>query len=172
MSISVTELDELPEGEAAEALRSCCGASRWVDGMVNHRPFRTLQSLLTCADEVWAACGERDWRDAFAHHPRIGGEHSDADQSDQASQWSSSEQSGVVESGSTVKAELAQVNREYENRFGHIYIVCATGRTADEMLAIARERLENDAATELRTAAEEQRRITALRLEKLVGDET
>ncbi|MEO5590050.1 MAG: 2-oxo-4-hydroxy-4-carboxy-5-ureidoimidazoline decarboxylase [Gemmatimonadaceae bacterium] len=172
MSISVRDLDELPESEAADALRSCCGAPRWVDGMVNHRPFRTLDSLLASADEVWAACGERDWRDAFAHHPRIGGDHSDAGQNDQASQWASSEQSGIAESGSTVRSELAQVNRDYENRFGHIYIVCATGRSADEMLAIARERLDNDAATELRTAAGEQRRITALRLKKLVGDKT
>ncbi|MEO5588283.1 MAG: 2-oxo-4-hydroxy-4-carboxy-5-ureidoimidazoline decarboxylase [Gemmatimonadaceae bacterium] len=170
MSISVGDLDDLPESEAAEVLRSCCGAPRWVNGMVNLRPFRTLDSLLASADDVWAACGERDWRDAFAHHPRIGGEHSDAGQNDQARQWSSSEQSGAAGSGLPVKAELAQVNRDYENRFGHIYIVCATGRTADEMLAIARKRLENDAVTELRTAAEEQRRITALRLKKLVGD--
>ena len=113
--------------------------------------------------------GPDDWREAFAHHPRIGERAGDMKQDSRAAGWSAGEQSGV--SGAPdIHERLAGMNERYEQRFGHIYIVCAAGRTGDEMLALAEDRLGNDAVTELRMAAEEQRKIMELRLRKLIGD--
>jgi OHCU decarboxylase len=168
---NVAEFDELPSARAAEMLRSCCGASRWVAEMVARRPFGTLDALLAEADEVWWTLDPEDWREAFAHHPRIGERAGAAPQDARGSAWSAGEQAGVAAASGDERAELAAVNRAYEERFGHIYIVCATGRSAEELLAIARARLTNDADDELRVAAEEQRKITRLRLEKLFTEE-
>ena len=121
---------------------------------------------MEAADRAWSTTGPDDWHEAFAHHPRIGEKKSAAEQNAQASEWSSEEQAGAA----GASAELAQMNRAYEDRFGHIYIVCASGRTADELLAIARKRMNNDPETELRVAAAEQHMITRLRLEKLLGE--
>jgi OHCU decarboxylase len=168
LTLSIHELDELPESEAADLLRSCCGSSHWVDVMVARRPYRSAEALFLSADEIWSSCSRSDWLEAFDHHPRIGGERAEA-QSERAAEWSRAEQAGAQASPATVRSELAEVNRTYEEKFGYIYIVCATGKNADEMLSIARGRLENDPVTELRTAAEEQRKITRIRLEKLIG---
>lgn len=140
--------------------------------MVARRPFRSDGELLSAADEVWHACGENDWLEAFAHHPRIGGTRSKRVQSTEARDWSAGEQRGVASASVTVQDELAEMNRAYEDRFGFIYIVCATGKTPEEMLEIGRRRLANDRAAELRIAAEEQRKITQIRLRKLLGVET
>jgi OHCU decarboxylase len=110
---------------------------------------------------VWWSLGPDDWREAFAHHPRIG---------ERAEGWSAAEQAGVAGAAGDVRAQLAAANRAYETRFGHIYLVRAAGRGADELLALARARLANDAETELRVAAEEQRQITRLRLERLFAE--
>ncbi len=131
-----------------------------------------MKSVTAAADEVWASTGPEDWLEAFSHHPRIGEQAAATAQSGRASNWSASEQSNVQLAEGSVQSQLAGVNREYEHRVGHIYIVCATGKSAEEMLAIARERLKNDAETELRIAAEEQRKIMQLRLIKLFGDRT
>lgn len=120
--------------------------------------------LHTAADDSWDACAERDWLEAFAAHPRIGERTADG--------MAAAEQAGVETASTAVQDELATLNRSYEERFGHIYIVCATGKSAEAMRDIARHRLGNDAATELRNAAEEQRKIMHIRLEKLFGDET
>jgi 2-oxo-4-hydroxy-4-carboxy-5-ureidoimidazoline decarboxylase len=159
---TVAELDAMSESEAAEALRACCGSSRWVDAMTARRPFRSRDALFKAADEEWSRTNEKDWLEAFSHHPRIG------DRSTKG--WAAGEQQGAQNATLTVQDELARINREYEDKFGHIYIVCATGKTADEMLAIAKSRMSNDRETELRTAAEEQRKIMQIRLEKLTGD--
>jgi OHCU decarboxylase len=168
LTLSISELDELPESEAADLLRSCCGSSHWVDMMVARRPYRSPDSLFLSADEVWNSCSRSDWLEAFDHHPRIGGERTEA-QSERAAGWSRAEQAGVQAASAALQSELAETNRTYEEKFGYIYIVCATGKSAEEMLSIARRRLENDPLTELRTAAEEQRKITRIRLEKLIG---
>ena len=123
---------------------------------------RPLGDALAKADEIWNALAERDWLEAFAAHPRIG-------ESRPAAKWASVEQSGTSTATEETMNAIGNANREYENRFGYIYIVCATGKSADEMLAIVRERLQNDPAKELRIAAEEQRKITRLRLLKLVS---
>jgi OHCU decarboxylase len=164
---SVAALDELPAHEATLLLQSCCGATAWVQAMVTRRPFQTLGVLLREADEIWWSLTPDDWRQAFAHHPRIGERAAAAEQSTRAQAWSEGEQIGVNAAAANVRDALAEGNREYERKFGHIYLVCATGKTAEEMLAILRDRLGNDAATELRVAAGEQAKITRLRLEKM-----
>ena len=171
MSLTVAELDELPAAPAADELRACCGASRWVAEMVARRPYHTLDAVLEESDDVWWTLEPADWLEAFAHHPRIGEGVAATPQDARGAAWSAGEQSGMDRASGDVQAELAAANRDYERRFGHIYIVCATGKSAEEMLAIARTRLANDPETELRVAAEEQRKITRLRLEKLLTDE-
>lgn len=140
--------------------------------MVRGRPFKSIEDLLERSDATWRSTEAADWHEAFAHHPRIGERRSEATQSALAREWSGGEQTGMQQARSTVQDELADVNRAYEERFGHIYIVCATGRTAGEMLTVAKERMRHDPATELRVAAEEQRKITQLRLRKLLGETT
>jgi 2-oxo-4-hydroxy-4-carboxy-5-ureidoimidazoline decarboxylase len=155
-------LDAMPESQAKELLRQCCGSSRWVAAMVARRPFGSRETVLAAADEIWASLNGDDWREAFAHHPRIGEQTTNS--------VAAKEQSGVSGAADDVRQALAKANRDYEQRFGYIYIVCATGKSAEEMLAIAKGRLQNDPDTELRVAAEEQRKITRLRLQKLLED--
>jgi len=162
LTLSITELDAMSEQDVAAVFRSCCGASRWVDGMTDRRPFRSRDALLKAADEEWDKCSERDWLEAFSHHPKIG----DVDAEGTAAQ----EQAGARNAAVATQDELKKINRSYEERFGHIFIVCATGKSAQEMLAIARDRMNNDRETELRTAAEEQRKIMHIRLQKLLGE--
>lgn len=164
---AVSAFDALPDHEAAPLLESCCGAQGWVQGMLARRPFGTLQRVLDDADDVWWSLGPNDWLEAFDHHPRIGERTAVAAQSETARVWSGDEQRGASDATADARQALAEGNREYERRFGHIYLVCATGKSAGEMLALLRERLHNDAATELRVAAGEQAKITRLRLEKL-----
>ena len=168
--MKVDELDAMPAEQAADAFRSCCGSSRWVKEMVRRRPFGSVADVLASADEAWDLTGEEDWREAFSHHPRIGDLKPAATQSSQAAEWSAGEQSAVQSATGTVQSDLAKANREYEDRFGHICIVCATGKSPDQLLEIARKRLANNPEKEIRIAAEEQRKITQLRLKKLFGD--
>jgi 2-oxo-4-hydroxy-4-carboxy-5-ureidoimidazoline decarboxylase len=161
-------IDTLGAAEAAAQLKSCCGASRWVSRMVSARPFGTPERAKQLADALWGELSPADWREAFDHHPRIGGEKAAVPQDAAGAAWSSQEQSAVAAAGADVRAELARVNQEYERRFGYIYIVCATGKSAAELLAIARARLRNEPDAELNVAAEEQRKIMQLRLSKLL----
>ncbi|MEO8193684.1 MAG: 2-oxo-4-hydroxy-4-carboxy-5-ureidoimidazoline decarboxylase [Gemmatimonadales bacterium] len=172
MTLSVAELDALPESEAEEVFRFCCGSSQWIHGMIARRPFGSVERVLTAADSVWQETSPEDWHEAFTHHPRIGEKGAAKEQDTRASEWSEGEQAGVRTISAEMGTELAEANRAYEERFGHIYIVCANGRSGEEMLAMARERLANDPQTELRVAAEQQRRITDLRLRKLLGADT
>jgi 2-oxo-4-hydroxy-4-carboxy-5-ureidoimidazoline decarboxylase len=155
-------LDAMSERQAMSLLQECCGASRWVLAMVNRRPFGSREAVLAAADEIWASLDGNDYREAFAYHPRIGERTTNS--------VAASEQSRVSDAGSGVRKALAEANRDYEERFGYIYIVCATGKSAEEMLAIAQARLQNDPDTEVKVAAEEQRKITRLRLQKLLED--
>jgi OHCU decarboxylase len=138
--------------------------------MLARRPFSSLDALVSAADDVWRALDASDWREAFAHHPRIGERRSAAPQSERAASWSAGEQSGVTTAAAAVTSDLAAINADYEKRFGFIYIVCASGRSAEDLLATARARLNNEPAMELEVAAEEQRKITALRLRKLITE--
>jgi OHCU decarboxylase len=134
--------------------------------MVSRRPFFSRHAILQAAEDEWNSVGESDWLEAFSHHPRIG--ESAAGGGATARGWSASEQAGVSSAPEETRIGLARLNHEYEQRFGFIYIVCATGRSAAELLDLARSRMNNDRDTELRIAAEEQRKITRLRLEKLL----
>jgi len=158
----MTDFDELPRTEARDLFRECCGSSRWVSAMIERRPFGSREEVLESADEIWKSLDPSDWLEAFARHPRIGEQTKNS--------VAAREQSGVKTADDAIRAQLAQINRDYEQRFGYIYIVCATGKSAEEMLAIVRDRLNNDPATELAVAAEEQRKITQLRLAKLLED--
>ena len=161
---AIAAFDALPAHEAAPLLESCCGATAWINGMVARRPFRTLARLLETAEDVWWSLGPEDWREAFDHHPRIGERNAATAQSEQAQGWSANEQRVASTGGRDVQEALARANEQYERRFGHIYLVFAWSRTAEELLAILHERLTNDPATELRVAAGEQAKITRFRL--------
>ena len=172
-SAGMRYLRAMPEPELEAALKSCCGSSGWVTAMCedrkrNHVSYATLDALKLRAAELWNALAAKDWDDAFRAHPRIGEKKAEAAQSTTAQAWSKNEQASVDTATQATKDELHKTNLAYEEKFARIYIVCATGKTVDEMLAIAKERMQNDPETELRRAAEEQRRITDLRLEKLV----
>ena len=169
VKVSVAVLDAMAEPQAAALLADCCGSLQWVSGMLARRPFGSCAAVFSAADEIWRSLDASDWREAFSHHPRIGERQSAVRQTERGSAWAAGEQSAVGRAGDETRAALAGANTEYERRFGYIYIVCATGKRAEEMLVVARERLRNDPEAELRIAAEEQGKITRLRLEKLLG---
>lgn len=162
-------LNELPEAEAASELKKCCGSTAWATKMAAARPFKDLDSLFGAADSIWWSVSREDWLEAFAAHPRIGSKKDVDKKSGDEKAWSSGEQAAVSSAEQITLDALAAANLDYEDRFGHIYIVCATGKSADEMLRLARSRLANDKETELRIAAEEQRKITHIRLTKLLS---
>lgn len=174
MSDGVRRLSDLPDGEARAELRACCGSSRWVERMLSQRPFKNRDEVFESAAHLWWQLGRQDWLEAFAAHPRIGEDATAGPTGGPtggaalAARWSAAEQSQVSAAELVVKAALAEVNRAYEVRFGHVYIVCATGKSAEELLALARIRLGNDPDTELTVAAAEQAKITRLRLERLL----
>ena len=169
VSNGIDQLNSLLSAQAEDEFLKCCGSKRWASEMADARPFANTDELAAKADSIWWSLGEEDWLEAFRAHPKIGEQKAAAAQSEQARSWSAREQSGVQEAATETKAALAAGNREYENRFGFIFIVCATGKTSDEMLRILNARLQNAHGTELRVAAAEQRKITQLRLEKLLN---
>jgi OHCU decarboxylase len=143
------------------ALLRCCGSRRWVAAMMA-RPYADTEELFDAAETAWWSLEPADWREAFAAHPRIGERGGDA--------WSSAEQAGMKSATAATQAALSEGNRKYEARFGHVFVICAAGRSGPEMLAELERRLRNKPAVELRIAAEEQAKITQLRLEKLVTE--
>lgn len=161
-------LNALGQVEAAEGFLKCCGSARWAKRMADQIPFSDFRQLSSEADRIWWSLEEKDWLEAFRHHPKIGEKRAAAAQSKDAARWSEQEQGGTSTADEELLAELAALNRAYEERFGFIFIVCASGKTTDEMIALLKERLRNDDETEVRVAAEEQRRITHLRLRKLL----
>lgn len=166
---ALSRLNSLPAEEARAELRRCCGSTRWVEAMAARRPFSEAQALYAAADEVWAGLGPSDWSEAFTHHPRIGDKAALKARFASTRQWAAGEQSGVDAASEETLDALARGNQDYEARFGHIFIVCATGKGADEMLGALRARLAHDPETEQRVAAAEQAKITRLRLEKLLN---
>lgn len=166
---ALRRLNELPPAAAAAELLECCGSTRWAMEVAEQRPFRDAQELYERADQVWWRLDAEDWLEAFRAHPRIGERKAARETGEDSRRWSGEEQKGAADAARTTLEELADLNREYEQRFGFIYIVCATGKSAEEMLVILKERLGNDEWRELRVAAEEQRKITRLRLEKLLN---
>ncbi len=166
-AVGLAKLNALPAGEARTALGRCCGSQAWAEAMVASRPFEDVPALLRIAERTWWRLDETAHREAFAAHPRIG-EHKTPASGDAA--WSTGEQKAAATADSAVLAELAEANRAYFEKHGFVFIVCATGRTAEAMLADLRARTPCSTADELRTAAEEQIKITRLRLHKLIGE--
>ena len=161
-ALGLDRLNTLAASEASAAFVRCCGSSRWAEAMVAARPFEDVASMLRVAERVWWSLGEADYLEAFGAHPKIGDTSGGA--------WSRAEQAGAASVEEQVRAELATANAEYHGKHGFIFIVCASGRSADSMLADLRQRLRNSRAEEIRVAAEEQTKITRLRLKKLVGE--
>jgi OHCU decarboxylase len=168
--MKIEELNELPAAEAESRFLDCCGSTAWARKMTEARPFEDVGGLLLTAESIWRTLEPQDWLEAFAAHPKIGAKKAAPAQQARSAEWSKGEQAGMDATTDTVREDLAEANRLYEERHGHIYIVCATGKSAGEMLDICRERLGNTAETELSIAAEEQRKITAIRLKKLLSD--
>lgn len=161
-------LNAMPDDAARTALLNCCGSSAWVASVRARRPFRDAAQLLDTAREVWEKLGKSDWLEAFSHHPKIGERNVTGALGEQARRWSEREQNAVANSEPRLLDELASANHCYLERFGYIFIVCASGKSTEEMLALLRQRMNNDPETELGVAAGEQQRITRLRLEKLL----
>ena len=161
-------LDRASPEEAIRLLSTCCGSSAWVERMRRRRPFGSADGLVAAAREAWHDLTQTDWLEAFSHHPKIGDRDSLARRFGATAHLSAREQGGVDDASADVLDDLATGNRSYEEKFGYIFIVCASGKSASEMLALLRARLLNDAATEIRVAAEEQGKITQLRLQRLV----
>ena len=167
--MTLAEFNALPSAQAESMLMDCCGSARWAASVASRRPYATVAALHKSADAIWWKLERSDWLEAFSHHSQFG--DSPASGSESARQWAAGEQSGARAAGDDVKARLARANRAYYDKFGYIYIVCATGKTAEGMLAILNQRLQNDLASELSIAAEQQRLITRIRLEKLLAGE-
>jgi 2-oxo-4-hydroxy-4-carboxy-5-ureidoimidazoline decarboxylase len=147
----------------------CCGSNAWATAIASKRPLHDDAALLAASDEIWRGLGQADWLEAFQSHPRIGEARSERTGGAQSSAWSEQEQQRAAVADEAIKTALKWGNREYEQKFGHIFIVCATGKSAGEILEILRRRLHNDEATELRQAAEEQRQIMHIRLKKWIA---
>ncbi|WP_442482110.1 2-oxo-4-hydroxy-4-carboxy-5-ureidoimidazoline decarboxylase [Aeoliella sp. SH292] len=165
----VKHLNGLDADAAIAELQKCCGSSWWCGQLAARRPFDDAKSLLETVDEVFDRMPREAWLEAFAAHPRIGDLDSLRMKFAGNREWSGGEQAGVSVASDEVLQALAQGNDDYFECFGYLFIVCATGKSADEMLAILKVRLGNDAESELAIAAGEQRKITRLRLEKLAA---
>ena len=177
MTDGVTRLETLPHAAAVAAFLHCCGSRRWAESMAGGRPYGSEADILAAADRAFETLERADWLEAFSHHPRIGDRDAlaarfapGAGEAGRAAGWAAAEQGAVAAAGAAVLDALLAGNREYEARFGHVFIVCATGKSAPEMLALLRERLPNAADAELEIAAAEQRKITAIRLRKLLAE--
>ena len=162
MAHDLAWLNALPAAEAQDELLKCCGSKQWAREMAHGRPYENFDALIAWANETWWSLQPSDWLEAFRSHPKIGEKKA-------ASEWSRREQSGVANASQEAIDELSTLNRAYEQKFGFIFIICATGKTSDEMLSALRERLQHEAARELQVAANEQSKITELRLKKLLS---
>ena len=154
------KLNQLATQEARDTFARCCGSSSWADRMTQQRPYQSEKQLHATASRLWNELKPQDWLEAFAHHPRIGDTHSLT--------WASQEQKGVLGAADAIIQALLTGNQDYEKKFGFIFLVCATGKTAEEMLALLKTRMQNDRETELCVAAGEQEKITRIRLEKII----
>jgi allantoicase len=164
----IDRFNQLSAAQARKALFDCCGSKKWIDHIVARRPFMSAADLLDASDRTWSVLGRREWLAAFRHHPAIGGTRAKGRQSETARRWSAGEQSSAQKASADALAALAAANRAYQAKFGHIFLICARGKSSGEILRNLQERMSNEPELELRNAAREQRKITRLRLEKLL----
>lgn len=155
---------------AREAL-PCCGSQAWATALASARPIEDEESLIEKSSSIWLGLPDDEWQEAFDSHPRIGQNHAQAHATEESLRWSAQEQRAALSKDEAAKLALDDANRRYEERFGRIFIVCASGKTSAEILAILEARMQNDNATELREAAEQQRQITQLRLHRWLESE-
>ena len=167
--MQLQELNNASAEEAQQELIRCCGSRRWAEKMMARRPFKSSDELLNLADDIWQRLDKTDWLEAFSHHPKIGGVDTLRQKFASTKQWAEGEQKGVKEASDETLKALAEGNSTYEKKFGYIFIVCATGKSADEMLALLQARLANAADAEIAVAMMEQNKITRIRLEKLLS---
>jgi allantoicase len=166
---ALNRLNEASRDDASAELLKCCGSRRWAARLADLRPFASHLDLLSAADQVFSKLDDGDWLEAFAAHPRIGDRAAIASRFGETRSWAEGEQAGALVAPDAVLDELARGNQAYEERFGHVFLICATGQSAFRMLASLRDRLANPPDIELQIAADEQRRISRLRLEKLLA---
>lgn len=169
LPLTIDALNALNTDEAKAAFETCCTSAKWIEAMANHRPYETVDQVQVAAQQHWQTCEEADWLQAFEGHPKIGDVSSLRAKYANTKGLASNEQSGVNEASDDVLHALADGNAQYEQQNGFIFIVFATGKSAAEMLEILNGRLQNDRDTELVNAAEQQAKITALRINKLFG---
>lgn len=167
--MTLEEFNKSSSDEARMAFTKCCGAHNWVDRMVALQPFKTVESLLSTSENVWNKCNETDWLEAFTHHPKIGDVTSLEEKYNNTKDWASDEQKSVDSASKEVILKLSKLNAVYEEKFGFIFIVCATGKPVGEMLELLEARLDNTDEDELKIAMVEQHKITVLRLKKLLS---
>jgi len=167
--MTLQELNTLPSSEIKQQLFQCCGSSLWVEEMMKGIPYTSLTSLQENADSAWSLTKEEDWKEAFLDHPMIGDINSLREKFASTKQWASGEQSSVTVADDEVLSELKKLNNEYHQRFGYIFIICATGKSVAEMMASLIKRMENSPFDEIRIASEEQRKIMQLRILKLLS---
>lgn len=167
--MTIQDLNTMDQRKLREHLYECCGCTSWSKMMLTHFPAEDISELLENAKEVWYECSEDEWKEAFSQHPRIG--DLKALEEKYSSTTAAGEQAAVLTAPPDTLRELVDANREYENKFGYIFIVCATGKSPEEMLEIIRARMNNSPAVEIKVAADEQAQIMMLRLKKLVGGE-
>lgn len=170
MSEVLARWNQLPADEAEVQILACCGSKGWAHRMAARRPLADETALLAAAEDAWRNLGEAGWSEAFRSHPRIGETRAEGASHPRSAAWSAQEQREAGAAGDAVKIALAEANREYENRFDRIFIVCASGKTAVEILEILRRRLQNDPETELREAVEQQRQIVQLRIQRWLAE--
>jgi OHCU decarboxylase len=163
--VTLAELNDLDFISARDELLECCGSRRWAEAMASLRPFESVQAIIVAAHQTWCSLQESDWLQAFAAHPRIGERGIGA----QRKGWSAEEQRGMEAARSETALQMSRLNEAYYQRFGWTFIICATGKAAEEMRAALEQRLASDAETELRIAAGEQEKITELRIQKLLS---
>lgn len=167
--MTIIEFNQLEPSKKKALLTQCCGSSAWVEKMMNMPSVENLSNFFTCAEDVWYACKEEDWKEAFLHHPKIG----DIDalrKKFSSDQFAGTEQGSVSQASEATLQHLAEGNTVYEAKFGYIFIVCATGKSAGEMLDLLTRRLQNLPHEEIKIAMEEQNKITKLRLQKVLSE--
>lgn len=168
----ITELNNLDKTEANKLLETCCGSTKWLELLLKELPFVNTTELVKKAERIWYnSCTEEDWLEAFTHHPKIGDVKSLTEKFASTQHLAGNEQAGVNTATHAIIEELAKANADYEAKFGFIFIVCATGKSAEEMLRLLNDRLGNTYAEELAIAMGEQHKITILRLKKLLSEE-
>lgn len=167
--MSIQDLNSYDTFERGQLLFNCCGSTKWVERMNVLFPVRDEEQLFSEAEQIWYDLQAPDWLEALGHHPKIGDLGSLKEKFAGSSQWAANEQSGVNHTSEDVLRELAQGNQLYEEKFGFIFIVCATGKSAEEMLGLLKDRFPNLPGQELKIAMAEQNKITKIRLKKLLA---